>query len=284
MTKRLEADLRAFADRVFVTGGRDPGDAAIAVPPARLEVYRRLLRGNYRSMLRFALTQSMALLDRELAALNGADGLPADAEETVVRFLADSPARSHSSREIADRFAVFLPRAAPQLVRRRPDLVDLMTLERAELRATLELDDPGRCLDDAEIDALAKGPLDDLLARTILRAPSASTLRLEHAVVALRAALEAGETPGPARAAAERATVARGRPPVFPVSFGVHDEATSRVFEAARPGAPVAAEVLASAWSESLPGEDRARDDAWKAGVFSAAVVAGLRSGFFRAV
>jgi len=284
VTRNLESTLRAFADRMFVTGGRDLGDAAIALPAARLDLYRSLLRGNYRSMLRFALTQSLALMDRELAAAGGADGLPADAAATVVRFLEVSPSRTHSSREIADRFLVFLPGAYPALVKRRPDLVDLMTLERAELRAMFEPDDPGRCLDEAEIDAVAAGSLEDLLARTIVRAPSASVLRLAHPVVELRAALERGETPAAARVGAERATAARGRPPRFPVTFGVHDEAAALVFEAAPPGTPVTAETLASAWFEALAEADRAKDDAWKASVFAAAVVTGLRTGFFRAV
>jgi hypothetical protein len=280
----LESTLRAFADRMFVTGGRDPGDAAIALPPARLELYRGLLRGNYHAMLTFAFTQSIALIDRELAAARGADGLPADARATVVRFLERSPSRTHSSREIADRFLVFLPHEYPTLVKRRPDLVDLMTLERAELRAMFEADDPGRCLDEDEIDVVAAGSLDDLLARTIVRAPSASVLRLAHPVVALRAALERDHTPAAARVEDERATVARGRPPRFAIEFGVHDEETALVFETARPGVPVAAESLASAWMDALVGAARAKDDAWKAGVFAAAVVSGLRMGLFRAV
>jgi len=284
VTSHLESTLRAFADRVFVTGGSDPGDAAIALPPARLELYRRLLRGNYEAMLRFAFTQAFALMDRELTAAGGADGLPADAAATVVRFLELSPSRTHSSREIADRYLVFLPREYPALVKRRPDLVDLMTLERAELRAMFEGDDPGRCLDADEIDAVAAGSLDDLLARTIVRAPSASVLRLAHPVVALRAALENEETPAAVRVEAERATVARGRPPRFAVEFGVHAEEAALVYEAARPGGLIVAENLAAAWFETLPEAARARDDAWKASVFAASVVTGLRTGFFRAV
>jgi hypothetical protein len=284
VTKNLEATLRAFADRMFVTGGRDPGDASLALPPARLALYRRLLRGNYEAMLRFAFTQAFALMDFELAAAGGADGLPADAATTVVRFLETSPSRTHSSREIADRFLVFLPREYPALVKRRPDLVDLMTLERAELRAMFEADDPGRCLDADEIDAVAAGSLDDLLARTIVRAPSASVLRLSHPVVALRAALEHDETPATARVGTERATVGRGRPPRFAIEFGVHEEAVARVFETARPGTPVTAEALASIWMDALPEAARAKDDAWKASVFAEAVVTGLRTGFFRAV
>jgi hypothetical protein len=235
-------------------------------------------------MLRFAFTQAFVLMDRELDAARGADGLPADAAAPVVRFLEVSPSRTHSSREIADRYLAFFPAAYPAIVKRRPDLVDLMTLERAELRAMFELDDPGRCLDEDEIDAVAAGSLDGLLARTILRAPSASILRCAHPVVALRAALERDEAPPPARVETERATVARGRPPRFGIEFGVHDEEAALVFESAVPGVAVTAEQLAAAWFSALPETARAKDDAWKAGVFAAAVVTGLRTGFFRAV
>jgi len=280
---RLAATQRAFADRLFVTGGRDPGDAAIALPAERLEIYRDLLRGNYRGMLKFAFTQSFALMDRVLEDAAGADDLPADSVATVVRFLEVSPSRTHSSREIADRYLAFFPREYPKLVLRRPDLVDLMTLERAELRAMFETDDPGRCLDESEIDVLAGGSLDELLARTIVRAPSASVLRLAHPVVELRAALEADAEPPAARAAVERATVARGRPPQFAIGFGVHEEEGALVFETAAPGVPVPAEKLAAAWFAALPKALAAKDDEWKAAVFASAVVAGLRSGFFRA-
>jgi hypothetical protein len=280
---RLDATLRAFADRLFVTGGRDPGNAAIAIPPARLAIYRELLRGNYRGMLRFALTYSFALMDRELAAASGADGLPEDTGAIVVRFLEVSPSRTHSSREIADRFMAFLPREFPKLVARRPDLADLMTLERAELGAIFATDDPGRCLDPAEIDALAAGSLDDLLALTVVRAPSASLLRLSHAVVELRAALEREETPSPPIAVEERAAVSRGRPPRFGIEFGVFPEEAALVLESAEPGVPIAAERLAASWFAALPEPARSRDDQWKAGTFAGAVLQALRTGFLRA-
>ncbi len=281
---RLEATLRAFADRLFVTGGIDPGDAAIALPPARLALYRDLLRGNYRGMLRFALTYSFALMDRELAAAAGADGLPTGTDAIVARFLEVSPSRTHSSREIADRFRAFLPREHPKLVARRPDLVDLMTLERAELGAMFATDDPGRCLDAVEIDALAAGSLDDLLALTVVRAPSASIVRTRHAVVGLRAALERGETPDPPRATAETSAVSRGRPPRFGIEFAVLADDAALVLESADPGVPIAAERLAANWFAALPEPARSRDDAWKAGAFAGAAMQALRAGFLRAI
>jgi hypothetical protein len=281
--RRLEAVQRAFADRVLLTGGSDPGDDAIVVPPRRLDIYRENVRGSYRSMLRFGLTQTMKLVERELAAARGADGLPADAEAVIVRFLQVAPSRTTSPREIADRFTAFLPHEYPALVARRPDLADLMTLERAELRAMLDPDDPGRAMEPSELDALAQGTLDDLLALRIVRAPSASLLRLVHPVVGVRAALERDEPPPPAKSASERAAVSRGRPPRFEVEFRVLTDDEALVHECARPGIATACEDLAAAWSASLTGPLASADDARKAGAFAATVVTGLRSAWFRA-
>jgi hypothetical protein len=282
-SRRLEAVQRAFADRVLLTGGSDPGDAAIAVPPRRLDIYRENVRGGYRSMLRFGLTQTMKLVDRELAAARGAGGLPADADAVIVRFLQVAPSRTPSPREIADRFTAFLPHEYPALVARRPDLADLMALERAELRAMLDPDDPGRAMEPPELDALARGTLEDLLALRIVRAPSASLLRSAHPVVAVRAALERDEEPPPATAVAERAAVSRGRPPRFDVEFRVLTQDEALVHECARPGVATTAEDLAAAWASSLTGPLASADDARKAGAFAAAVVAGLGSAWFRA-
>lgn len=281
--RRLEATQRAFADRVLLTGGRDPGDEAIAIPPRRLDIYRENVRGTYRSMLRFGLTQTMKLVDRELAAARGADGLPADADAVIVRFLQVAPSRTSTPREIAERFAVFLPREYPALVARRPDLADLMMLERAELRALIDPDDPGRAMEPSEIDALAKGTLDDLLALRIVRAPSASLVQLAHPVIAVRAALEKDEAPPPAKAASECAAVSRGRPPRFDVEFRALTEEESLVHECARPGIASSAEELASSWMARLAGPLQSADDTAKAGAFASAVVAGLRSAWFRA-
>lgn len=280
---RLEATLRSFADRLFQTGGRDPGDAALALPPARLAIYRDMLRGNYRAMLRFAFTCAFDLMDRELAAAAGADGLPADTDAILVRFLQVAPSRTHSSREIADRFLVFLPREVPKLCARRPDLPALMTLERAELGAMFAPDDPGRCLTHDEAAALAQGSLEDLLAREILLAPSASVLSLAHPVVDLRVAIERGETPPAPGKEPEHATVGRGAPPAFPIEFAVHSAEAATVFRLLRPGTPVTAESLAQTWIAALPPSAQARDDAWKASTFAAAIVTGLTTGALRA-
>jgi hypothetical protein len=278
--RRLDETLRSFADRLFVTGGRDPGDAALPIPPARLDLYRRLVLANNRSMLWFAYTQAFALLDHAVAAGEGAD--VRGSSEVVARFLQVSPSSTHSIREIAARFLSFFPPEYPEFCARRPDFVSLLMLQRAELEASLHVDDPGRCLDAAELDALSAQSLDDLLARTFLRAPSAAVLRLPFAVVDLRAALEHERAPLTPRRGEERVTVARGAPPGFPVEFATHGPEATLVFETAEPGVPVVAEALAVAWMSALPAEARARDDDWKARVFADALVTGLRTGFFR--
>ena len=63
----------------------------------------------------------------------------------------------------------------------------------------------------------------------------------------------------------------------------VHDEVAALVFETAAPGVAVGVEELAVAWTSVLPESVRASDDERKAALFASAVVAGLRSGFFRA-
>jgi hypothetical protein len=279
---RLEASLRAFADRLFLTGGRDPGDAAIALPPARLALYRDLLRGNYRSMLTYAYSASLAVARRTIEAASAPDGLPADTDAMVARFLEVSPARTHSIREIADRFLAFAPREWPTLLALRPDLADLMTLERAELGTRFAPDDPGLAMSPHQVDELAAGTLDDLLRARVLRAPSAAIVRLAHPVAALRETVERGDDAPPPRSGAEIVSVGRGGPPAFEIAFSTHPPEEALVYEAARPGAAVLAEDLAGAWTRSLPERDRARDDAWKAGVFATALVRGLRSGVLR--
>ena len=61
----LAETLSRFADRLFLTGGADPGDAALAVPPERLAVYHELVGRNYRSMLRFAHTATFRIVAHE---------------------------------------------------------------------------------------------------------------------------------------------------------------------------------------------------------------------------
>lgn len=279
---RLEATLRAFADRLFVTGGRDPGDEVLALPPARLALYRDLLRGNYRAMLGYAYSASFALAKRTLADAKGADGLPADTDAMIARFLEVAPSRTHSIREIADRFLAFVPREWPKLLARRPDLLDLLRLERAELGTTFAPDDPGAALTAGEVDALATGTLDDLLRVRVLRAPSAAIVRATHEVAALRASLKGGDDPPPPRPVAQVVSVGRGAPPAFAIAFTTHAPEEALVYETARAGALVLAEDLAAAWTRALPEADRAKDDAWKAGVFATALVQGLRSGVLR--
>jgi hypothetical protein len=282
-SRDFDRALRNFADRLFVTGGADPAET-MPLPEARLAIYRDGTLGNYRGMLRFTYTSALALVERVIAA--DPSGLPRDGDEIVRRFLAVAPSRTHSSREIADRFLVFLPHEYPSLVARRPDLLDLMRLERAELRTSLAPDDPGTALTDEEVDALAQEPLDALLARTVVRAPSAAIVRSKHHVVTLRERLQAKDAPAAAPApaqGAEIAVVARAAPPRFAIGVSFVAPESALVLESAAPGEPVALERLALDWFAALPEAARDRDDAWKASVFASAVLQGLRDGALRA-
>ncbi len=278
----LARTLSLFADRLFETGGRDPGDAALAIAPSRLAVYHELLHKNYGSMLRFAFTQALRLADAELAAARGADGLPADADELIRRFLSVEPAATHSTREIADRFRHYLESHAAALFGRRPELASLLTLERAELRAAYHTDDPGRSPDDAELAALATSDVATFLAVRVLRAPSASLLCLDHAATALHHRLRHGEVPPVgAHAHAERAVVARD-PRTLAPTFATWDEAAFRVLETAPEGTPIVLEELAVQWIAALPEADRARDEEWQLATFATTVASSLQSGALR--
>ena len=278
---QLERSLRAFADRLFSTGGRDPGDEAIALPSARLELYRKLVRDGYESMLRFAYPRSLRLVQHELDGASRPAGAPATVRDLVVAFLADSPASTHSTREIADRFVAFLPRSQSWLGEWRPDLGDLLALERARLRADYHADDPGRAPSAEEIDALARARVEEFLALEVIRAPSCSVLRLRHPVLRLHAELGSWHVPAPGPPDGERVLVSRD-PVTFDVITRAVTEQEALLVELAAPGEATTVEQLAARWVAKSPEEDAERDDAWRLRTLAEAIVADLRSGVLR--
>jgi len=273
----LSRTLSAFADRLFHTGGADPGDAALPLPADRLAVYRELLDRNYRAMLRFALTQTLRLATHVRAERGEAGG----AGELVDRYLATSPPDTHSTRALAAEFAAFIERDCGDLVAERPDLPELMTLERAELRANYHEDDPGEPCPQKRLEVLAANSVEDFLALEILRAPSASCLRFVHPVGTLHAELSDGRFPPPERRA-EYVTTSRHPRSLRPL-IRVHEPLAGRVFElSAGAGTPEAVEALAARWMESLRDGERDPGEEALFALFAGAVVHGLRVGFFR--
>ncbi len=284
----LAQTLSRFADRLFVTGGEDPGDDVLAIPESRLAVYHELVRRNYASMIRFAYTMTFRLIAAEIEEVTeiedsgAAPNLPESVQAIIRRFLEVSPAASHSTRHIADVFRTFFDAEYAGLVRRRPEIPDLMTLERAELAALYAFDDPGRAPGDDELTALQSAPVEDFLALALLRAPSATALRLAYPATRLhhryahRRPVPAGELTGD-----ERVVVTRD-PRTLEASFTVLDEGPFLALEIAPQGAPFTVEELAGRWLEALPGELAARDDTWKLTTLAAAVFTALRAGYLR--
>lgn len=276
----LEATLSAFADRVFRTGGRDPGDDLLPIAPERLEIYRDLVAGNYRSMLSFVFTSTLRLVDAEIGARPAANG-DASRGDVVARYLSMSPASTHSTREIADRFVVFLPAAYPDLVVRRPELPDLVTLERAALRAHYHEDDPGRGATADDVETLRSGSVEEFLATSVVRAPSASILRLAHPVKALCDELDERRVPPPPGAGAEIVTVAR-HPVELTATMRVVTDPGASALERATPGAALRLEDLAAAWLAAAPPGLAELDEAAAFSRFGDAVLGGLADGLLR--
>lgn len=274
--------LSRFADRLFVTGGEDPGDEALAIAPSRLAVYRDLVRGNYRSMIRFAYTMTFRLIAAEITTSDPAPELPESVHAIIRRYLEVSPAANHSTRHIADVFRAFFDEEYAGLIARRPEIPDLMTLERAELGALYAFDDPGRSPDDDELTALQQAAIGDFLALELLRAPSATALRLAypasqiHGRYARREPVTAGELTGE-----ERVVVTRD-PRTLNPRFTVLDEAPFAALELAPEEIPFTVELLAARWLEALPADLAARDDEWKVTTLAQAVFTGLRTGYLR--
>lgn len=276
----LRETLSAFADRILVTDGRDPGDAVLPIAPERLDIYRHLVRANYRSMLAFAMTCTMRLLHAEMEREPAANG-DADRADVVARFLATSPATTHSTREIADRFQAFVPEAYPDVVARRPELPDLMALERAELRALYHEDDPGGEVAPERLEELRAMSVEDFLALRVVRAPSASLLRLAYPVKSVRDELDARRHP-PSPAPREE-TLTVGRLPVT-LEAGIREVAGPGFAVLARvaAGETVSLEDLAGRWlSEPPDGLDPA-DEAGAFRVFGDTVLAALADGVLR--
>lgn len=277
----LADTLSAFADRLFLTGGRDPGDDALPIPAERLQVYRDLVVANYRSMLTFTFTATFRLIRAEFARGPAANG-DRVREDVVRRFLAVSPARTHSTREIAARFVEFLPSEYPDLVERRPELPDLMAVERAELRAEYHSDDPGRGATAADVEAIRARSVDEFLALEVLRAPSGSLLRLSHPVVALRAGLLDGEAPPSPPAGPEVALVSRA-PETLTAAVRALADPGATALERIAPGETLPLETLAERWlATSASSDGTPLDETTAFAAFGDAVLAALADGFLR--
>lgn len=275
--ERLARTLSTFADRVFRTGGSDPGDAALPLAPERLEIYRSLVSKNQRLMLRFVFTQTLRLVEHDAEEGRGPEG---GVGRIAERCLEVAPAATHSTREIADRFLAFLPAEHPELFERHPALAELMALERAELDARYGADDPGRTPAAEELAALAAQPVAAFLALSVLRSGGAATFRLAHATATWRHEIEhrrfqpAG--PGPQFALVCR-DPATGDPAVHAV-----DEDTVAALEQLAPGEAASVEELADRWLAALPAARQSAPEEELFPAFARAVIGALAAGALR--
>lgn len=269
--------LSRFADRLFRTGGDDPGDAAIALPPERLAVYHELIQGNYRSMIRFAFTATTRLMDHEAGRAAREGGV----REVVAEFLATAPARTHSTREIAERFLAFVRDHEQEFLRRRPAVPDLMRVELAELRANYAADDPGVGATPERLAELGTADVDRFLATRVLRAPSASLLQVTYPAVHLRHEVLHRRFPPPLELDAGHVAVSRGPVDLLPVVRSI-DPVAAGVLAAVPKQGVASLETVAGAWIDALPPDLAERDDAWKLTRFAQSIIRGLADGFLR--
>ena len=278
--RSLRETQAAFLDRVMLTNGRDPGDDALPMAPERLEVYRGMVLGGYQMMLTFVFTESMRLLDHELAATPAADGATGRAD-LIARMVATNPARTHSTREIADRFLAFFPAAYPDLLARRPELPDLMQIERAELQANYADDDPGRAATEEDVQRLSSSDVEHFLATSVLRAPSASLLFLVYPAATLQDEIRVRNFPKSPAPAAQTVAVSRAPKTLQPV-VRAHAEPGGSVLAALTSGEVATVEVLAERWLQTLPEAEAARGEEALFRMFGDAVLRALGDGFLR--
>lgn len=278
--RSLRDTQSAFLDRVMRSGGADPGPAALDVPDARLAVYRDMVVGGYRMMLTFVHTESLRLLAHMLAESPAADGA-ADREALISRMIATAPASTHSTREIADRWAAFLPAVYPDLIARRPELLDIARIERAELRANYHADDPGRGATEDDAARIRALDVEAFLATRVLRAPSAAVLHLAYPAATVQDELRERRVPPTPAPAPQTVAVSRSPRTLMPV-VRVHEMPGASILDVIDPGEPVALEAVAERWIGGLPADAAGAGDEALFRVFGDTVLRALGDGFLR--
>lgn len=277
----LEETLSRFADRLFRTGGEDPGAAALDLPEERLAIYRELVENDYEVMLRFALTQSCKLVTHEIEERAEELGLPPTFDDVILRHLQVSPSTTTGTREMCERFHAFLPAEYPRLFASRPELTHLLELERAEARAYYHEDDPGTSPTPEDLAALGTSSVDAFLGLEVLRAPSSSHFRFPYPASDLYAQLRGGEFPPASARREERVTVSRN-PRTLLASILEQPETVGNLHGLLDRGETARVETLAERWIAELPAPLADAPDEARFTAFGGAILKGLESGFFR--
>lgn len=154
---------RRFA--ALATGAAEPGPGD--PPRERVALYRSLIAGSFGGLLEFACPRSLARLARA-----GAPPLP----ELVLELLRAGGPRTHSTRELLDRFAAHLRLRRPELFAADPDLERELVRERLELEARYAEDRGWRPLGRADFEAWGRLDPDRIPGQVIGTAPWAERL------------------------------------------------------------------------------------------------------------
>ena len=148
-----DIELR-FVDRLFAA----PRAIDTDPPSDRLELYTQLIVGVNHGLLDHVFQPSFDQLEEA--------GL-ADRIRLVREFLSESPPRSHSARELAERFVAWLELRHPEFFERLPGLRRLMGDQRIAQEVMYAADEGKRALDAEAIEGLGQLSVDELRASQI---------------------------------------------------------------------------------------------------------------------
>jgi len=148
-----------FLEQMF---GHTTPSAESDPPAERVELYAQLVVGMNYGLLDHVFEKSF---DRIEAAELG------ERVRLVRQFMTEAPPRSHSARELADRFVAWLELRRPEIFDKLPDLRRLLCEQRIE-QQVLYANDGGRvAFDSATIEQLGQLSVDELLLYRVELAP-----------------------------------------------------------------------------------------------------------------
>jgi hypothetical protein len=222
---------RRFLDQMW---GRASSVSDTDPPADRVEIYAQLVVGMNHGLLDHVFENSFDCIEE--AELGRRVPL-------VREFVSESPPRSHSARELADRFVAWLELRHPEMFEKLPELRRLLSEQRIE-QQVLYAKDEGRVAFDAEtLTRLGALDVDQLLAFRIELAPWA---RLLHPL---------GEpTPSGVRLCTRDADG-------FPVWLELEQGRAAIVHELEARDGPASLEQLAAGWMRGA-GESDSADEA----------------------
>jgi hypothetical protein len=152
------------------------------IPLERLAVYHDLVVGGHRSMVSHIYGATLAVLAIAKKSRPGL-GVDQSVRELAEGFIGKDLARTHSLRELADRFGRFLRTADRRAFRAVPLLEELARFERAKLDVDLVEDGPGEPATQARLEKLAASTIGRLFETCLVVPTHLRALRVRHDVV-----------------------------------------------------------------------------------------------------